>query len=76
MAYLMRASEGLDNGEIRQSELSLITKDNKHSGSIGSDIVIPLSDVVEVCSNSQSTNYVLDFTIEYGSQKSDIKSEK
>ena len=66
--YIMRTSEGLNNLELPGSEMSLLG--NEKDGiprnlSIASFCGTPLS--MEAAPSSQSEQYVLDFTINYGS---------
>ena len=65
LSYLKRASEGSD--EFQQSELSLLSNEFKKqiNQSSQGEIELPVSNDADL--NSQSSKYVLDFTIEYGS---------
>ena len=63
LSYLKRASEGSD--EFQQSELSLLSNEFKKqiNQSSQGEIELPVSNDADL--NSQSSKYVLDFTIEY-----------
>ena len=67
--YIQRTSEGINNLEMPSSEMSLLGNENNimraNQSMEGSFYGSPLS--MEVAPSSQSENYVLDFTVNYGS---------